>query len=100
MAEQYPRFGSPRLSEFVRREDRYNHKLVERVYREMGLSLRRKKGRRLVRERKPMIAAHAANQEWAMDFVTDSLASSRPLRILTVVDEGQPKALFARVLHS
>jgi putative transposase len=86
LAEQYPRFGAPRLCQFVRREDRYNHKLVERVYREMGLSLRRKKRRRLVRERKPMIAAQTANQEWAMDFVTDSLASSRHLRILTVVD--------------
>ena len=26
------------------------------------------------------------NEEWAMDFVTDSLASSRHVRILTVVD--------------
>lgn len=86
LAEQYPRFGSPRLCQFVRREDHYNHKLVERVYREMGLSLRRRKRRRLVRERKPMMAAQASNQEWAMDFVTDSLASSRHLRILTVVD--------------
>ena len=46
LAEQYPRFGSPRLYDFVRREDRYNHKLVERVYREMGLSLRRKRRKR------------------------------------------------------
>ncbi len=86
LAEQYPRFGSPRLCQFVRREDRYNHKLVERVYREMGLSLRRKKRKRLVRERKPMIETQSANQEWAMDFVSDAMASGRHVRILTVVD--------------
>ncbi len=86
LAEQYPRFGSPRLYDFVRREDDYNHKLVERVYREMGLSLRRKRRKRLARQRRPMVATHAMNEEWAMDFVTDSLASSRHMRILTIVD--------------
>jgi putative transposase len=86
LAEQYPRFGSPRLYDFVRREDDYNHKLVERVYREMGLSLRRKRRKRLARQRRPMVATHAMNEEWAMDFVTDSLASSRHVRILTIVD--------------
>jgi putative transposase len=86
LAEQYPRFGSPRLYDFVRREDDYNHKLVERVYREMGLSLRRKRRKRLARQRRPLVATQAMNEEWAMDFVTDSLASSRHVRILTVVD--------------
>lgn len=86
LAEQYPRFGSPRLCELVRDKDRYNHKLVERVYREMGLSLRRKKRKQLLRERKPMIRAVAVNQEWAMDFVTDSLAGGRHLRVLTIID--------------
>ena len=28
----------------------------------------------------------AANQEWALDFITEALASGRGLRILTVVD--------------
>jgi putative transposase len=86
LAQQYPRFGSPRLCALVRREDLYNHKLVERVYREAGLSLRRKKRRRLQRQKTPKIVAQSSNEEWAMDFVTDSLASARHLRILTVVD--------------
>jgi putative transposase len=86
LAQQYPRFGSPRLCALVRREDRYNHKLVERIYREAGLSLRRKKRKRLQRQRTPIIATQAANEEWAMDFVADSLASARHVRILTVVD--------------
>jgi putative transposase len=86
LAQQYPRFGSPRLCVLLRREMRYNHKLVERHYRELGLALRRKKRKRLVRVRVPFPPAERANQEWAMDFVSDAVASGRHVRILTVVD--------------
>lgn len=86
LAHENPRYGSPRLYVLLRRETRCNHKRIERIYREAGLSLRRKKRKRLARQRVPMIAAHAANEEWALDFVADALASARSLRILTVVD--------------
>ena len=49
-------------------------------------SLRRKKRKRLVRHHISTAPAQAANQEWALDFVTDALASDRHLRVLTVVD--------------
>ena len=51
LAQQYPRFGSPRLCVLLRREQTHNHKRVERIYREAGLSLRRKKRKRLMRLR-------------------------------------------------
>jgi putative transposase len=86
LAEEYPRFGSPRLCVLVRREQIHNHKRVERIYREAGLSLRRKKRKRLIRQRAPVMATKTANEEWALDFVTDALASARHVRILTVVD--------------
>jgi putative transposase len=86
LAREYPRFGSPRLCVLVRREQIHNHKRVERIYREAGLSLRRKNRKRLSRQRAPAMAARAANEEWALDFVTDALASARHVRILTVVD--------------
>jgi len=76
LAQEHPRFGCPRLCVLVRREQRHNHKRGERLYREAGLSLRRKKRKRLVRQRVPTLAAQAANQEWALDFVTDTLASA------------------------
>ena len=86
LAHENPRYGSPRLYVLLRRETPCNHKRVERIYREAGLSLRRKKRKRLVRQRVPMMAVRAANEEWALDFVADALASARSLRILTVVD--------------
>lgn len=86
LALENPRYGSPRLCALLRREKWINHKKVERLYREQGLALRRKKRKRIVRaaaERKP---TERANHEWALDFVTDAVASGRHIRILTVVD--------------
>ena len=48
--------------------------------------MRRKKRKRLVRQRLPMVMPLGPNEEWALDFVADALASSRSLRVLTVVD--------------
>jgi transposase InsO family protein len=63
-----------------------NHKRVHRLYREAELSLRRKKRRHLVRHRAVFPKVQASNEEWALDFVADALASHRHLRILSVVD--------------
>ena len=52
---------------------------MHRLYREAGLSLRRKKRKRLVRQKCVFPAATASNQEWALDFATDALASQRHL---------------------
>jgi len=88
LAEERRRFGSPRLLTLLRREGWVvNHKRVERVYRQEGLSLRQRRRRkrpshiRLVRP-----GPTEANQHWAMDFVSDSLADGRRMRVLTVVD--------------
>lgn len=88
LAEERRRFGSPRLLTLLRREGWVvNHKRVERVYRQEGLSLRQRRRRkrpshlRLVRP-----GPTGANQHWAMDFVSDSLADGRRMRVLTVVD--------------
>jgi putative transposase len=43
LAHENPRYGSPRLYVLLRRETRCNHKPVERIYRQAGLSLRIKK---------------------------------------------------------
>lgn len=92
LAQQYPRLGSPRpcvLVERVAQETgaaKRNHKVVERIFRELGLSLRRMKRKRLARAGVPLEVALAANQEWAMDFASDGMACGRQVRVLTVVD--------------
>lgn len=88
LAEERRRFGSPRLHILLRREGLVvNHKRVERVYREEGLSLRlRRRRKRPSHLRVVAPGPTESNQHWAMDFVSDSLDNGRRIRVLTVVD--------------
>lgn len=65
-----------------------NAKRVYRLYKEMGLGLRKKTPKRRVKAklRDDRSEALQSNDVWAMDFVHDQLATGRKLRILTVVD--------------
>jgi putative transposase len=89
LAEQRKRFGSPRLHIMLKREGLViNHKRTERIYREEGLALRRK------RRRKGATGARAifplpqrTNERWSMDFVTDSFITGGRFRTLAIVDD-------------
>jgi putative transposase len=65
-----------------------NHKRTERIYRELGLQLHRRKRRKKITsvERSPVELPNNPGELWAMDFVSDSIANSRKLKILTVID--------------
>ena len=99
LAEERRRWGSPLLYLLLRREGwLVNHKRVERLYREEGLSLRRRRRRkRLSHLRVVRRAPAAANQLWSMDFVSDSLAGGRRFRALTVLDEWSRESLAIEV---
>jgi len=63
-----------------------NHKRVWRIYRQAGLSVKRRKRKRLVRIGRQLEAVTQVNEEWAIDFASDSLATGRAIRVLSVVD--------------
>ena len=88
LAEQRKRFGSPRLHILLKREHLViNHKRTERIYREEGLALRRKRRRKgAAGARIVLPAAQRPNEHWSMDFVSDSIVTGRRFRALTVVD--------------
>jgi len=65
-----------------------NHKRVERLYREEGLTLPRRHPRRYPALRGSMARAVRPNECWAMDFIQDALATKRRLRCLTGIDEA------------
>ena len=88
-AAKYPRFGYRRLHVMVKRAGHaVNHKLVYRLCKEQGLSVRRRTKRKsmLLKQERPH-SAKEANQVWTVDFVQDQLASGRKVRMLTVTDE-------------
>lgn len=90
LAADWPRYGYRRLHRELRRSgEAVSRKLVWRLYREEGLKLRphRKAQPRLARGA-PLRPPAAPGERWAMDFVHDSLRGGRPLRILSILDEG------------
>lgn len=88
LARQRPRFGYRRLGVLLeKRGERVNHKRLFRVYREAGLSVRRRERKRLERGHAGMPLLSRPNQEWSADFVSDALANGRALRTLTVLDD-------------
>ena len=70
---------------------------VYRVYREAGLTVKRKTRKRLVRLGSPRHVLTAANQEWAVDFAPGAMASGRPLRGVSVVDACTRECLALEV---
>ena len=98
LAREKPRFGYRRLHVLLERDGkRVNHKRVWRVYREAGLSVKRRRRKRLVLVGTPAVAATKANQRWSLDFVSDGLASGRAIRVLTVVDTYTRECLALEV---
>ena len=97
LAREKPRYGSPRLHALLQREGRVNHKRVERVYRELGLTLRRKKRKHCARVGRPLVERTAANQEWALDFVHDVVECGRTIRVLSIVDAYTRECLALEV---
>lgn len=89
LAHQRRRFGCPRIHLMLRREGLVvNHKRTERIYREEGLSLRKRKRRKTVAiSRVVLPAPNRPNERWSMDFVTDSIVTGRRFRALVIVDD-------------
>ena len=82
------RYGYRRLHVLLHREGwKVNHKLVWRIYREEGLSIRTKgRKKKISRLRVVLPEAKAPNECWSMDFVSDGLFTSRRFRVFTLVD--------------
>jgi putative transposase len=99
LAEERRRWGCPVLYLLLRREGwRADHKRVERLYREEGLSLRRRRRRkRLSHLRVVRAAPTAPNETWAVDFIHDSLLNGRRFRAFAVLDEWSRESLAIEV---
>ncbi len=99
LAAQRPRFGYRRLAVLLRRDGIVvNHKRVERLYREEGLAVRQRKRKSVARlYRGRPSAPQRANEQWALDFLHDALASGRTIRLLSVIDVYTREALALEV---
>jgi transposase InsO family protein len=74
-------------------------KLVYRLYREEGLTLRHKprRKRRAALHRHERFRPTGANQVWSLDFVADQLSDGRRFRALTILDVFTRESLAIEV---
>lgn len=88
LAEQYPRYGCPLIHGLLKAEKLViNRKRTHRIYTELGLQVRTKRRKKLVRPRIPLEVPTKPNERWSLDFVHDQLSDGRRFRVLNVVDD-------------
>lgn len=111
-AETHRRFGYRRLHVILRRDVHVlNRKRTQRLYREEGLAVRRRRSRkRAIGTRAPLVTEAVANARWSVDprhghsdqwrshgSIQDQFADGRRFRILNVIDDVTKECLAAVV---
>ena len=97
LANERRRFGYRRLFVLLRRDGEPSGiNRIYRLYREEGLTVRKRRARRkAVGTRAPILVEARPNARWSLDFVHDQLACGRRFRILNVVDDVTRECLAA-----
>ena len=97
LANQRRRFGYRRLFILLREQGEPSGiNRIYRLYREEGLTVRKRKARRrAIGTRTPILVEAKVNARWSLDFVHDQLAQGRRFRILNVVDDVTRECLAA-----
>jgi putative transposase len=95
IAYEKRRFGYRRIHMILKRDgEKINHKKVYRIYKELGLKVIKRGGRkRALGIRQIESPITEPNQRWALDFVQDALWNGRKIRLLPVIDVFTRKCL-------
>jgi putative transposase len=103
IAQARVRYGYRKIRVLLNREGwKVGKKLVYRLYREEGLTLRHQPGRRrrAAAQHRERGKPRQPNEVWSLDFVADQLTDGRRFRALTVVDVYTRECLAIRVGQS
>ncbi|WP_245414022.1 IS3 family transposase, partial [Fulvimarina endophytica] len=97
LANERRRFGCRRLFVLLRRDGEPSGiNRIYRLYREEGLTVRKRSARRrAVGTRAPILVEARLNARWSLDFVHDQFACGRRFRILNIVDDVTRECLAA-----
>lgn len=102
LSMDYPREGFWKCYHRLRNKSiQVNHKRLHRVYKQMGLPLRRKAKKRLpARIQEPINIPENFNHTWSIDFVHDVLTNGRKFRTFNVIDDYNREILFIEPNYS
>lgn len=99
IAYERKRYGYRRIWAILRREGMcVNLKKVYRLYKELGLSVRKRTGRKKATgSRGALYVPQRPNERWSLDFVSDAVYDGRRIRILGIIDDFTKECLTTLV---
>ena len=103
-ARRYPQHGYRHITALMQRDGgrRVNHKRIERLWRQEGLQLPRRKTvkRRYGEKGEVKRRAEYPNHVWSYDFTEDRTERGQKVRVLTVLDEFTRECLMTLAARS
>lgn len=102
LGEDHPREGFWKCYYRLRNQgDGTNHKRMHRVYKNLGLPLRRKAKKRLPQRTKETLAVPTHfTHTWSIDFMSDVLTTGKKFRSFNVIDDYNREVLHIEVDYS